>query len=114
MKLTKTRVIDALKETRGVIMKAADILGCERQTIYNYRDRYEDVRAAIENTREVETDRAELKLYEAIERGEPWAISLYLKTQGKKRGYFETNHNVNDHRGSVVIDLVSLPGDGDD
>lgn len=43
----------------------------------------------IEEQREVRLDRAEYRLDEAIDRGEPWAITLMLKTLGRKRGYQE-------------------------
>jgi transcriptional regulator of acetoin/glycerol metabolism len=37
---TQKQIIDALKETKGMVYLAAKRLGCEAQTIYNYRDRY--------------------------------------------------------------------------
>lgn len=39
-KFTQAQVIDALRETKGMVYLAAKRLGCEAQTIYNYRDRY--------------------------------------------------------------------------
>ena len=45
---TQAQVIDALKETKGMVYLAAKRLGCEAQTIYNYRDRYPAVRAEME------------------------------------------------------------------
>ena len=45
---TQAQVIAALRETKGMVYLAAKRLGCEAQTIYNYRDRYPAVRAEME------------------------------------------------------------------
>ena len=44
-KYTQKEIIDALRETKGMIYLAAKRLGCEAKTIYNYRDRYPAVAA---------------------------------------------------------------------
>ena len=44
-KYTQQQIIEALRETKGMVYLAAKRLGCEAQTIYNYRDRYPAVRA---------------------------------------------------------------------
>ncbi len=43
----------------------------------------------VEEFRERRVDRAEYKLDDALEDGQPWAIALVLKTIGKDRGYVE-------------------------
>ena len=58
-KFTQAQVIDALRETKGMVYLAAKRLGCEAQTIYNYRDRYPAVRAEMEA--ELETARRTLR-----------------------------------------------------
>jgi len=40
--------------------------------------------------RETVLDKAETRLFNAIERDEPWAIAFCLKTLGKRRGYHES------------------------
>jgi hypothetical protein len=47
------------------------------------------VAAAIRNQRGKVVDRAELKLFEAMEREQAWAIAMILKTIGEDRGYVE-------------------------
>jgi len=88
-KFTQAQVIDALKETKGMVYLAAKRLGCEAQTIYNYRDRYPAVRAEMEQQDGEVDDAAEMKLYQAIIAGEPWAVQFRLRTKGKGRGYVE-------------------------
>ena len=86
---TQAQVIDALRETKGMVYLAAKRLGCEAQTIYNYRDRYPAVRAEMEQQDGEVDDAAEMKLYQAIIAGEPWAVQFRLRTKGKRRGYVE-------------------------
>jgi hypothetical protein len=88
-KFTPAQVIAALQYTRGMVVLAAEHLGCEPNTVANYVKRYATVARALQEQREKTTDLAELKLYQAISNGEPWAIQFYLKTQGRQRGYTE-------------------------
>ena len=88
-KYTQQQVIDALRDTKGMIYLAAKRLGCEAKTIYNYRDRYPAVRAEMEQQDGEVDDAAEMKLYQAIIAGEPWAVQFRLRTKGKGRGYVE-------------------------
>ena len=88
-KFTTQQIIDALRSKKGMVYLAAIELGCDAQTIYNYRDRYASVRAAMEQEDGEIDDAAEMKLYKAILAGEPWAIQFRLRTKGKGRGYSE-------------------------
>jgi len=88
-KYTQAQVITALRDTKGMVYLAAKKLGCEAQTIYNYRDRYPAVRAEMEQQDGEVDDAAEMKLYQAIIAGEPWAVQFRLRTKGKGRGYVE-------------------------
>jgi hypothetical protein len=88
-KYTVQQVTLAIRRNKGLLTYAAEQLGCAEETIYNYMRRYPSVTAAVKRERERTKDIAELKLFEAIQAGEPWAIQFYLKTQGKTRGYVE-------------------------
>lgn len=84
---TQKQIIDALRETKGMVYLAAKRLGCEAQTVYNYRDRYPAVRAEMEQQDGEVDDAAEMVLYRAIMAGESWAVQFRLRTKGRKRGY---------------------------
>ncbi len=84
---TQQQIIDALRETKGMIYLAAKRLGCTAQTIYNYRDRYPAVRAEMEQQDGEVNDAAEMKLYQAIMAGEAWAVQFRLRTKARARGY---------------------------
>ena len=88
-KYTTTQVIQAIRETKGLVSLAAKRLNCHPDTVRRYAARYPTVAAALREERAAMTDVAELALYSAIQRGEPWAVTFYLKTQGKDRGYTE-------------------------
>ena len=89
MKYSPKRMADRLKDNRGLIYLTARQMGCAPQTIYNYIERFPTVKKAYEEARERTVDTAEVKFFQAIERGESWAISLALKTIGRRRGYVE-------------------------
>jgi hypothetical protein len=82
-------IIKALEQTHGMIFLAAKALGCSHCTIYRRAKKVKAVRDVIDSQRGKMLDTAELKLENAILNGEPWAITLALKTIGKHRGYVE-------------------------
>ncbi len=86
---TATEVAEALLKTNGLIFLAARRLKCDPETIYNYCKRYPSVQAVREAMRGQMVDLAESKLLESIKKGEPWGITLCLRTLGKDRGYVE-------------------------
>jgi hypothetical protein len=86
---TAKQVADALIETKGMLFVAAQRLGCDPETIRNYCRRYPSVQAVRDALRGQMVDLAELKLWQSIQNGEAWGITLCLKTLGKDRGYVE-------------------------
>ena len=82
-------IIAALQETHGMVYIAAQKLGCSPMTIYRRAEKDKKVRETIDNFRGLFIDKAELKLEQAVMNGEPWALTLTLKTLGKQRGYVE-------------------------
>jgi hypothetical protein len=88
-KYTQQQMIDAIRATKGMVYLTAQRLGCDVKTVYNYRDRYATVRAEMELQDGLVDDTAELKLMQAITKGEAWAIQFRLRTKGKNRGYVD-------------------------
>ena len=86
---TPQQIADALHETRGMVFLAAKKLGCSDETIYNYAKRYKAVGDALRQQRGQFVDMAELKLWNAVNEGEAWAVQFALRTLGKGRGYVE-------------------------
>lgn len=86
---TAAQVASVLVTTKGLIYLAAKRLKCDPDTIVNYCKRYPSVQAVRDAQRGQMVDLAEQKLWESIQNGEAWGISLCLKTLGKDRGYVE-------------------------
>jgi hypothetical protein len=72
-----------------MVYLAAERLHCDPQTVLNYCKRYPSVEAAKVAARGALLDVAEVKLWQAVQRGEAWAIAFALKTIGRTRGYGE-------------------------
>jgi len=98
---SKAEIINALTEAEGYVAKAASIVGCCPSTVYDWRDRDDDVRNVWKSIREARHDNVEMKLHNAIELGNITAIIFYLKTQCKDRGYIERQ----EHTGKDGKDL---------
>ena len=86
---TADQVIKALQDAAGYVSKAASILGCSSQTVYNYKNKFVTVADAWDAIREARHDFVENKLHEQINKGNVTSIIFYLKTQAKQRGYVE-------------------------
>lgn len=104
---TADQIIEALN--RGyTALGAAQLLGCDAQTIRNYAAKYPTVDRALRAKRREMVDLAEMGLRAAILRGEGWAIMGVLKTLGKNEGYSE-RHEVTGKDGNslrIAIEYV--------
>jgi hypothetical protein len=99
--------IAAIRAAKGMLTIAARMLGVSQQCVYQQVKRHPELEAARVEARESTTDFAELKLYDAIANGEAWAINLYLKTQGKNRGYVERVEHSNAGDDSFKVEVVA-------
>jgi hypothetical protein len=86
-RFTTEQVATAITETRGLISYAAQRLACDQQTIRNYIRRHQTVRDALEEARGQIVDLGELRLFQAVDAGESWAVQFLLRTVGRDRGY---------------------------
>jgi hypothetical protein len=105
-KFTAAQVIATLNQCNGLIFLAADRLGCTTATVQNYAHRYPSVRAAIEEKKGKRLDMAEAKLDQAVLDGEAWAVQFLLRTQGKHRGYGDSQQH--EHTGRDGKDLYPV------
>ena len=88
-RFTTKQVIDALRDAKGMVSIAAQRLQCAPDTVQNYCKKFPTVAQAKENARTEMLDEAELRLWQAIQRDESWAIAFALRTIGRSRGYGE-------------------------
>lgn len=88
-------ITDAIKETGGVLSEAARLLGCSRQTMYNYFERHPEIEAVYREETEKSLDEAEAVLMDYVRGRVPYqtrkeqisAARYLLRTKGKHRGY---------------------------
>ena len=90
---TAQKIIDALKESKGLLTLAAKKAGVSYSTVNRYANEFPSVREAVEEAKESMLDYTEGKLFEQIKNGNIASIIFYLKTQGKKRGYIERHEH---------------------
>lgn len=80
-KRTLARVLKAIEEARGFKTRAADLLSVKYDTLQKFLvEHRSEVDPVLTYWHERRIDRAELGLDVAIEKGEPWAIGLVLKS----------------------------------
>jgi hypothetical protein len=80
-------IIEALRQSGGLVFLAAKSLGCSASSIYVRAKKSRVVKAAIQGPRGELVDVAESKLKSAVFAGDPRARNFVLSTLGKKRGY---------------------------
>lgn len=68
--------------------------------IYDLMKRHPEIQETVQDAQELQLDTTELLLSREIDKGEPWAVLYYLKTQGRARGYIEKQ--------DVMLDAVTL------
>ena len=86
----KEKLLEALKETQGLIYHACKKAGnISRSTYYRYLKEDEEFAQAVEDIKEAQIDYVEGQLIKNISDGKETSIIFYLKSKAKKRGYAE-------------------------
>ncbi len=111
-KYSAEEIITALKAKKGMVYLAAAMIGCEADTIYYRAKRNKAIAAVMRSERGKVVDTGELKLFAAMKKGAPWAVTFALRTLGKDRGYVE-RQEVSGPDGKKLDPLVILRGDDD-
>lgn len=106
-KLTRKQCVDALKSSRGNVSRAADKLRVERNALYR-AIQYHGLEQLLHDQRERVVDVAEERLYDSVCAGKRWAVSLTLRTIGRKRGYVEQDEATNTSPEAVAEFIARL------
>jgi len=88
-KLDKVTVMRAMYDTGGIYEAIAKKLGVRRETIMEIIKNDELLQEVRKEEKQRMLDIAEMKLLSSIKMGESYAITFFLKTQGRDRGYQE-------------------------
>lgn len=105
----------ALRESRGIMTAASEVLGVSRSTVSERVRRSERLRKVIDEQRETVGDICESKLFKQIKADNLTAIIFYLKTIGRDRGYIERqemNANVNLTQDDWVKKMEAIESNG--
>lgn len=109
---TPEKIANALRKNAGFITFTASALGCTRKTIYNYIEKYPELKEVIEDIRESMDDIAEAALIKNIKEGSTQEIIYYHKRRLPHRGYGDsTNIDITSNNEPIKIN-INL-GDGD-
>lgn len=108
---TDGQIIEALEKTRGMVYVAARVLKCDPITIKRRIEASSKVAQVIHDQSELFVDTAELKLIEAVNAGEQWAVQFSLKTKGRHRGYVERQEVTGADGGAIQLTAVPYAED---
>ncbi|QDP49702.1 MAG: hypothetical protein Unbinned1953contig1002_17 [Prokaryotic dsDNA virus sp.] len=87
--LKKETIIKALESSLGVVTTACKKTDIPRSTFYKWLKEDDDFASKVKDIENVSLDFAESKLFEQIQENNTSATIFYLKTKGRKRGYWE-------------------------
>ncbi len=86
-KYTVDQAAEALRKGNGMLSVAAEILGCHRNTIYNYLKDHPELKDIVEECRETLVDEAEQILLKKVKEEDMRCVMFVLRTLGRHRGY---------------------------
>jgi len=110
--LSDEQIIAALHETMGKVCLASERLGCLPDTIYERARASPAVRGTIRFFRGKLLDAAEAALWNAVLKGESWAVRLALVDWGQSRGFsdgaeaWHAPQSAHDHPSGLVQQIV--------
>ncbi len=87
--IKKEAILDALEQCLGVVTTACKQVDVPRSTFYKWLKTDIDFANKVKEIENVSLDFAESKLFEQIQENNTSATIFYLKTKGRKRGYWE-------------------------
>ncbi|CAB5208372.1 hypothetical protein UFOVP182_30 [uncultured Caudovirales phage] len=87
--VNQVRFLKHLEESLSIVSAAIEASNTSRSTYNNWMETNEDFRLNVELIKEKQIDFVESKLLQKIELGDTAAITFYLKTKGRARGYME-------------------------
>jgi hypothetical protein len=106
-------VNEAIIAERGLITGVAKRLEMSRTSLLRYIEKHPVCLETLGHARDEMGDKAENKLFEAIEKGDVRCLLYYLSTVHRHRGYGLNNSDIPatlDQRGPVYVETVNIVG----
>ena len=107
--IKKETILSALESSLGVVTTACKKTGIPRSTFYKWLKEDEIFAKKVKDIENVSLDFAESKLFEQMADNNTSATIFYLKTKGRKRGYWEKQqHDIttDDEPIQIIIKLT--------
>lgn len=104
---TDNEILEALRESKGMILHAADALGIHESTIHRRKQKSPKFREEYEKINRKQVEKSALKLFDLIDSGDRSAIMFHLRCKG---GWTETQDVNLNHSGKITL-TVNLPED---
>ena len=92
--IRKNALLQALRDSLGVVTTACDAVGINRDTHYTWMNEDPDYARSVREMDDIALDSAESALHKRMKEGSDAAIIFYLKTKGKKRGFIERTEHI--------------------
>jgi len=100
------RVIEAIRNSQGMVAGAARALGVSRRSLLQWAESSPELRAEIEEQRETLKDRLESVAHNrAIEEGDTTLLIFLLRTTCRSRGYTERTEVTGADGGELVLTI---------
>ena len=90
LSLQKNAMLQALEKSLGVVTTASVKANIDRTTHYRWLRTDKDYASKVEELRNIKLDFLESKLHEQVQNDNVTALIFALNTQGKSRGYVES------------------------
>ena len=88
MPFDKNIVLELIRKLQGNLSRVADTIGSSRGAIRNFVDRHPDLQEELRQARERQLDELEKTVFDRAMESNDTTLQLFLlKTQGKSRGY---------------------------
>lgn len=102
-------ILDAIRASKGMLYIASKKLGCDPKELHSRIKVVPYLKDAAFNEKEATKDFVELKIIEALQKGEPWALKFFAERQMRDRGYGDkTDITLN---GAITIPFMPKRGD---
>lgn len=114
--ILKKQVVEALEKSLGVVTTACKQTGVNRSTFYEWYNKDEEFKKAVDSIGDIALDFAESQLHKQIKDGNTPATIFYLKTKGKRRGYIERQEitGADGSPTSFKIEIIDTGEDSDE
>lgn len=107
---TEDQILEAIKDSYGIILNVAQKLGCCWHTAKAYIEKYESCIRALNDEEETGIDTAEKNMFDLIKSKDAQMIRYFLSTKGKKRGYSE-RHEIGFNKDDLPVKIEIVKGE---